>query len=89
VSVSIVWSTKEIPATAVPITCRDAAEILDMSQGWVRQLVRDDKLNGWKIGESRGLLLDERQVQKMRKEVDKQRKAGKRRGRPARGYAAN
>jgi hypothetical protein len=89
VSVKKVRSTTEIPKTAVPITCRAAAELLEMSMGWVRQMVRDDKLDGWKIGESRSLLLDQRQVLKMAVEVAGQRKNGKRRGRPARGYSAN
>jgi len=82
-------SSAEIPKGVVFITCRGVAEILEKSMGYVRQLVAKENLDGWRFGEVRSLLCDQKQVYEYAALVAGERKGGTRKGRPSGGFYAN
>ena len=65
--------------------CREAAKILGVSMGRVRQMARDKSV--WSVhATDRALLLDKREIKRISTEKARARAAGRMRGAPPRGF---
>ena len=77
----------KVPPHITPVTSRTVAEVLGVSMGHVRNLVRKSRLKSWKIG-ARSVLFDLKEVESYKKTMERWRKDGHRGASPG-GFKAD